>query len=157
MYAVTQRIYQEKIMNTMRNTPWLMLHDFNRELDRLMRTGQQEQANPVNTWTPAVDIREAKDHFCLTMDLPGVDPKAIEVAMEKEWLVVSGERKALDAKEDGEGYHRQERVQGAFMRRFKLPETADASEISAKSENGVLEIVIKKRAEQLPRRITITH
>ncbi len=141
-------------MNTMRNRPWLMLHDFNRELDRLMRTRQREQANPANNWTPAVDIREAKDHFCLSMDLPGVDPKTIEVAMEKEMLVVSGERKA---KVDGEGYHRQERVQGAFMRRFKLPETADTTEITAKSEHGVLEIVIKKRSEQTPRRITITH
>ena len=61
-------------MNTMRNRPWVMLNDFNRELDRLMRTRQPEQANPLNSWTPAVDIRELKDRFLLSMDLPGVDP-----------------------------------------------------------------------------------
>ncbi|MEN8177860.1 MAG: Hsp20/alpha crystallin family protein [Pseudomonadota bacterium] len=144
-------------MNTMRYEPWLMVNDFNRELDRLTRARQQEPANPANNWTPTVDIREEKDRFCLSMDLPGVDPKAIEVSMEKGVLVVSGERKALEVKVDEQSYHRQERAQGAFNRRFKLPESADAAEITAKSEHGVLEVVIKKRAEQLPRRITITH
>lgn len=144
-------------MSTMRYQPWVMLNDFNRELDRVLRARQQEQANPVNNWTPPVDIHEEKDRFCLNMDLPGVDPKAIEVSMEKGVLVISGERKAKQAKGDEKGYHRQERVQGTFNRRFKLPDSADASEITAKSEHGVLQVVIKKRTEQLPRRITITH
>ncbi len=144
-------------MNTMRNRPWVMLNDFNRELDRLMRTRQPEQANPLNSWTPAVDIRELKDRFLLSMDLPGVDPKAIEVSMEKGVLAVSGERKALEVIDDDKGFHRQERVQGAFKRLFKLPETADAGEITAKSEHGVLQVVIMKQAAQQPRRISITH
>ena len=144
-------------MNAMRYEPWAMLHEFNRELDRLTRVRQQEPKISVDSWAPAVDIREEKDQFCLSMDLPGVDPKAIEVSMEKGVLEVSGQRKSLEASDEEQGYHRQERVQGSFKRRFKLPESADASEISAKSEHGVLEVVIKKRAEQLPRRITITH
>ncbi|MEN8167876.1 MAG: Hsp20/alpha crystallin family protein [Pseudomonadota bacterium] len=144
-------------MSTMRYEPWLMLHDFNREMDRLMRTQQQEQANPVNSWIPAVDIREEKDQFSLSVDLPGVDPKTIEVSMEKGVLEISGERKVLAAKDEERHYHQQERVEGSFKRRFKLPESADETEITAKSEHGVLEVVIKKRLEQLPRRITITH
>lgn len=143
-------------MNRMRYQPYLMLQDINREMNRLMQTRQQEQANPVNNWVPPVDIREEKDQFCLSLDLPGVEPKTIQVSMEKGVLEVSGERKAQEANE-AIRYHTQERVQGDFKRRFKLPESADESEISAKSEHGVLQIVIKKRAEQVPRRITITH
>ncbi|MGD8927011.1 MAG: Hsp20/alpha crystallin family protein [Thioalkalispiraceae bacterium] len=133
-----------------------MLRDINREMNRLMQVRQQEQANPVNNWLPAVDIREEKDRFCLSLDLPGVEPKAIQVSMENGVLEISGERK-LAQTDEASRYHTQERVQGAFKRRFKLPESADEAEISAKSENGVLEIVIKKRSEQVPRRITITH
>ena len=144
-------------MSTMRNEPWVIMHDFNRELDRLMRGRQQEQANPVSNWVPAVDIREEKDQFSLSVDLPGVDPKTIEVSMENGVLEISGERTAPKAKDEERHYHQQERVEGSFKRRFKLPEIADETEITAKSEHGVLEVVIKKRLEQLPRRITITH
>jgi HSP20 family protein len=140
----------------MRYEPFVMLRDINREMNRLMQARQREQANPVNNWVPPVDVREEKDLFCLSLDLPGVEPKSIQVSMEKGVLEISGERKAPEAAE-ATRYHTQERVQGGFKRRFKLPESADESEISAKSENGVLEIVIKKRAEQVPRRITITH
>ena len=76
--------------------------------------------------------------------------------MEQGVLEISAERKAPEASETIR-YQTQERLQGSFKRRFQLPDSADDSEISAKSENGVLEIVIKKRAEQVPRRITITH
>ena len=145
-------------MNRGQYEPWLMLHDFNRELGRrLRRAQQQETANPVNGWVPPVDIRESQDQFCLSMDLPGVDPKTLEVSMEKGVLEISGERQVPEIADNAEGYHRQERVQGAFKRRFKLPESADASEITAKSEYGVLEVVIKKQTDQMPRRITITH
>lgn len=143
-------------MNRMRYEPFMMLQDINREMNRLMQARKQEQANPVNNWVPPVDIREEKDRFCLSLDLPGVDPKAIQVSMEKGVLEIAGERKAPEVGDDTR-YNTQERVQGAFKRRFRLPESADDSEISAKSEHGVLEIVIKKRQEQVPRRITITH
>ena len=143
-------------MNRMHYEPFVMLRDINREMNRLMRARQQEQANPVSNWVPPVDVREEKDRFYLSLDLPGVDPKAIQVSMEKGVLEISGERKASEVGEETR-YHSQERVQGAFKRRFKLPDSADDSEISAKSEHGVLEIVIKKREEQVPRRITITH
>jgi HSP20 family protein len=89
------------------------------------------------------------------MDLPGVDPKSIRVSMDKGMLEISGERKPAEFQEGEPVYHRHERVQGAFKRSFKLPESADAAEITAKSEHGVLNVEIKKRAEQQPRRITI--
>lgn len=143
-------------MNMMHYEPWLMMNGLNRELARLRRE-RTPAAHAQPVWTPPVDIREEQDRFCLSMDLPGVDPKSIQVSMEKDVLEISGERKVAEVEQDQPGYHRRERVQGAFKRSFKLPESADASEITAKSEHGVLSVEIKKRAEQQPRRITITH
>jgi len=137
--------------------PWALLNGLSREMDRALQKQQQEQANPVNSWQPAVDIREEIDSFILSMDVPGVDPKAIQVSMEKGVLEISGERKTAQEDTENRSFHHEERIQGAFKRRFKLPESADDTEISARSEHGVLEIVIKKRAEQQPRRISITH
>ena len=144
-------------MNVMRYEPWAMLNDFSRELDRVFENRQKEQANPAGYWVPPVDIRETADSYLLSLDIPGVEPKSIGVSMEKGILEITGERSLAHAENTKPAFHRQERVQGSFKRRFKLPEAADDTEISARSEHGVLEILIKKREEQQPRRITITH
>jgi HSP20 family protein len=144
-------------MAIMQYEPWLMLNEFNREMDRLIHAKRREEANPVNSgWLPPVDIREEETQFRLLMDIPGVDPKGIEVSMEKGVLEVSGGRGSGAAEEKPKSL-RTERVQGTFKRRFKLPESADSAEITARSEHGVLEIVIRKKTEVQPRRISVTH
>ena len=87
-------------------------------------------------------------------DIPGVDPKDIDVHMENGILTIKGERQS-ETKEEREGYKRVERVRGSFYRRFSLPDTADAEAISAKSQHGVLEVVIPKQQKVQPRRIQV--
>ena len=74
--------------------------------------------------------------------------------MEAGILSVSGERHG-ESTEEAQGMRRVERVSGKFYRRFNLPETADADEISARSANGILEVVIPKQPEIVARRITV--
>lgn len=105
-------------------------------------------------WVPAVDIREEPGQFVLLADLPGVAPANIEVQVEKGVLSIKGERAAPAAVEEGL-FARSERAQGAFTRRFTLPDTADAEGIVARSRDGVLEIRIPKRSEAAPRRIQV--
>lgn len=105
-------------------------------------------------WTPRVDIREDAERFLILADLPGVDPKSIEVAMDKGVLSISGERKAEDAAGDSR-YSRIERKQGAFVRRFTLPDSANPEGIVAIGKHGVLEVSIPKRPETTPRRIEV--
>jgi hypothetical protein len=69
-------------------------------------------------------------------------------------LTVRGERK-LEKAEEREGYRRIERTYGAFSRSFTLPSTVDAEHISAESRDGVLRIVLPKRAETKPRQIKV--
>ncbi|HKS93520.1 MAG TPA: Hsp20/alpha crystallin family protein, partial [Gammaproteobacteria bacterium] len=108
----------------------------------------------ASDWIPAVDIKEEDQRFLIHADVPGVDPKDIEITMEDGILTLKGERKG-ETREERDGYRRVERVSGQFFRRFTLPDTADAEGVSAKGVNGVLEISIPKQPKAQPRRITV--
>ena len=121
--------------------------------DRLV---QWDQAASEAQWSPRVDIKEDDKRFVILADIPGIDPAGIEVSMDKSVLTIKGERKQ-EALEEGHRYTRLERAHGAFLRRFALPDSADAEGITARGHNGVLEVSIPKRAQSAPRRIEITH
>ena len=143
-------------MNLTRFEPWSIVDLLHRDLDRLTnrRLSNGAEENSVADWVPAVDIVEEKDRFLLRADVPGVDPTAIEVSMDAGVLSVSGERKSESVSEH-DGYRRVERASGRFLRRFTLPDTADADGITASSSNGILEVAIPKRPEIQARRITV--
>jgi HSP20 family protein len=103
---------------------------------------------------PAVDIREEDVRFVIHADLPGVDPAAIEVSMEDGVLSISGERGTV-GEQRRRDFRRAERARGRFLRRFRLPDGADADGIGATSRHGVLEIVIPKQHKLQPRRIEV--
>jgi HSP20 family protein len=113
-----------------------------------------ESAGLTGEWTPAVDVFEDADAITLKVELPEVDAKDVDIQIEGNQLTVRGERK-LEKAEDREGYHRIERTYGAFSRSFTLPTTVDAEHISAESRDGVLRIVLPKRAETKPRQIKV--
>ncbi len=120
---------------------------FNLELD------DDNVLSPTN-WVPAVDIAEKDDHFLIEADVPGVEPKDIEVSMENGYLTVKGERES-ESKTEKEGYSRVERSHGSFYRRFSLPETADPENVTASSNKGVLQIKVGKAELSKPKKITV--
>lgn len=138
--------------------PWSLQRDLwqevNRAFDRL--AGEDASSSAVADWIPPVDIEEGGDRFVLYADVPGVDPESIEVTLESGVLTLSGAREARVEKEgDKPDRRRIERAHGKFFRRFTLPDTADADKVSARGHNGVLEVVIPKRAASQPRRISV--
>lgn len=123
--------------------------------DRFLQQGESDESSVVTSqWAPRVDIREDEQRFMILADIPGVDPAQIEVSMDKGILTIKGERAAGVQAEEGK-FTRVERARGAFHRRFALPDSADAEGIVANGKFGVLEIVIPKKAQATPRRITI--
>lgn len=144
-------------MTLVRYEPWSLLNQFRREMDQMFDTPDRDETSNVVTsdWTPAVDIKETDTAFEIHADIPGVDPKDIEVHMENGILSIKGERQSK-SEEEREGYKRIERSRGTFYRRFSLPDTADANKITAKSHHGVLEISIPKQEQQQPRKITVS-
>ncbi len=144
-------------MNMIRYQPWGLMHRLHHDLDRILDRNwrdEDETASPVSDWLPAVDIREEDKQFILRADIPGVDPKDIEVTMEKGVLTLRGVRHAESEAHD-HANRRVERVSGGFYRRFSLPDTADSDRITAKSRLGVLEVKIPKHAEIQPKKIDI--
>ncbi|TCV97451.1 heat shock protein Hsp20 [Luteibacter rhizovicinus] len=146
-------------MSQLHSTSWrhaqVLPGDIRQVFDRFF--GQEEKA-PASTansqWVPRVDIREEAQRFLILADIPGVDPSDIEIQMDKGVLTIKGERKVATEADAGK-YSRAERAHGQFHRRFALPDSADADGITATGKHGVLEIVIPKKAETTPRRISI--
>jgi HSP20 family protein len=125
--------------------------------DRFFGEEEGDQSNVVTSqWTPRVDVKEQDKRFVILADIPGVDPKDIEVSMDKGILTIRGERSSENKEQDGK-LTRVERSYGAFYRRFALPDSADAEGISATGKHGVLEISIPKKPETTPRRISVAH
>jgi len=139
--------------------PWNTLNQMYKDMENLYsQTGQlsgyEDSAIATSTWVPSVDIKEEEDRFVIHADIPGVDPKEIEITMENGVLTIKGER-VSETKEERKNYKRIERVRGAFYRRFSLPDTADADKITAVGRHGVLEVMIPKREIAQPRKINV--
>ena len=137
-----------------RYEPWGLLNQLQNELQRAHEGEAGEGSIATAEWAPAVDIKEETERFVLHADIPGVKPEDIDVSMEEGVLTVKGE-KNTEATIDKEGYKRVERNYGTFYRRFSLPDTADSESISAKSKDGVLEIIIPKKEAVKPKKIAV--
>jgi HSP20 family protein len=138
-----------------RYEPWALHREFLNEFNRLLdRNGADDSTSATAEWAPAVDIEEHADKYVLHADVPGVDPNAIEITLEKGVLTLSGSReKAVE--QSGIDSRRIERITGRFLRRFTLPESVDAENVKASGKHGVLQIVIPKREAAKPRKITV--
>ena len=137
--------------------PWRLINRFHRDINRLF--GEDQSASETTnssdvTWLPVVDVHEEAERFVVRADLPGVEPKDVEITAEKGVLTIRGQRHA-EKRDNANGYERVERVSGAFLRRFSLPETAETASIKAKQSNGVLEVTIPKLPQVQPQRISV--
>jgi len=107
----------------------------------------------VGTWAEALEIYAFA---------PGIDPKTIDVSVEKGLLAISGERPAHDgsdagsAKGEERNVYANERFSGRFRRVVALSEDADPSRVEASYRNGVLKIVVPKRESSKPRQIQVS-
>jgi len=138
-------------------TRWGPFRDLERlqdEMSRLFEERNQYKAGESVGWTPLADVFEDDDALTLRFELAGVEPAGVEIRFENGVLTLRGERKLAD-EEKRENYHRIELPYGTFTRAFTLPATVDAEKIKAESKNGILTVVLPKRAESKPRAIQV--
>jgi HSP20 family protein len=126
----------------------------NRMFDSSYRGNTDEDWALGGSWAPAVDIYEKDGNIVLKAELPGVDPKDVDVRVENNLLTLQGERK-FDNEVKRDNYHRVERAYGAFSRSFTLPNVVDTGNIKAEYRDGVLHMTLPKREEAKPRQIQI--
>src|SRR5919108_5121154 len=110
------------------------------------RSGGADDWALGGSWAPAVDIYEHDGNIVMKAELPGVDPKDVDVRLENNTLTLRGERK-LDKEVKQDNYHRVERSYGTFSRSFTLPSVVDQGNIKAEYRDGVLKLTLPKREE----------
>jgi HSP20 family protein len=103
---------------------------------------------------PSVDISENKDNYTLRFEIPGMTKEDVKIWIEKDMLMVSGEKKQ-ELKKD-EVRHLGERRFGKFERSFWVPQDADREKVKAEFDNGLLTVTVPKAAESKPREIQIS-
>ncbi len=94
-------------------------------------------------FVPAINTREGEYAYHVEVDLPGMKKDDINVQVEDNTLVISGERKVKEELKE-ENYYKVESRFGSFSRSFSLPEDADLENIHAESADGVLEVIVPK-------------
>jgi HSP20 family protein len=128
---------------------------FTRDVDRLFDAFFGTDRDQSRRWVPPVDLVEAEDHFLLKADLPGLSDEDVSIEVQDGTLTISGERRAEHESHE-RGWYRIERSFGSFSRSLTLPDGVDSEAISARFENGVLEVSIPKPEERKPRRVEIS-
>ena len=97
------------------------------------------------SFVPAVDVYEDAEKLVLKLEIPGVKQDDLDIRLENQTLVITGERK-FEASEKAENFHRIERRFGSFVRSFTLPQTVDSESVTASMDAGVLTISLAKKA-----------
>ncbi len=128
-------------------------------------------SNPVNTlfndifngiyreqptrksFRPQIDIVESETDFKLFADLPGFSKKDVTLSVENDVLTISGEKKHQEAEDNYYRYY--ERRDGAFERKFNLPEEVDSDSVTAEMKNGELIVSIRKVVNVVPKKVNI--
>jgi HSP20 family protein len=106
-------------------------------------------------FVPQMEVRETKDAFVFKADLPGIRKEDIDIDVHGSRLQISGKRNDEHEERDGDRVYAYECSYGTFTRAFTLPETADTEHIKCDLDNGVLQIVVPKKAGAQPRKIQI--
>lgn len=127
---------------------------FNRFFNEAVTNFMNAEETQPKKWTPAVDIYETESNLVLKSELPGIDPKDVEVRIENGTLYLKGERKQESDVKD-ENYHRIERSYGSFTRTFSLPSSVDVDNVKAEFKDGVLTLTLAKREAAKPKTVKI--
>ncbi len=108
----------------------------------------------ANDWIPAVDVYEDKESITIEVEAPGMKEEDLKVNLENNTLTIYGERK-FEKEEKEKNYYRMERSYGNFSRSFFLPDNIDPKGIKAKYKDGILKLILPKKAESKPQSIPI--
>ena len=121
--------------------------ELKREMERFFDRFAEPMWGPfegmAGDWAPKLDMSETKDAFVVRAEMPGVDPKELEIGLTGDVLTLKGEKEKEIEKAE-ERYHRVERTYGAFLRSVRLPMAVDGSKVAATFKNGLLVVTLPK-------------
>ncbi len=131
-----------------------ILGDFNRRL-KIFDDDFYPHKNDFS-WQPKIDVIDEEKQIVVKVDIPGVEPNNVDIQFDNHTLTIRGERDTKCQKEDKKDnciYY--ERIKGSFYRSIALPGAIDEEKISAKSNHGVLTIILPKLKQSMAKKIEI--
>jgi len=139
-----------------RTMPVATLTSLREEMNELLNRFWSHTSEPFGLaeWSPDMDVSETDDAILVHAEIPGIDPKDLDISVVGDTLTVRGEKRD-ETQRKGHNYHRVERRYGSFTRSLTLPAKVDSEKVTAKAHAGVLEIRLPKREEARARRIEI--
>jgi HSP20 family protein len=132
------------------------------EMDRLFDSFVREPLGMLDwpafmggeKWWPAIDIAESDKEITVRAEIPGIDPKELDVTVTGNQLVISGEKKESSEKKEKGFYHSEARY-GSFRRAIPLPEGIDSEHVDANYANGILTLKLQKTPAAAAKKIEI--
>jgi HSP20 family protein len=138
--------------------PFKELEKMRREMDRLWDSYFEERprrrGEEIGEWLPSLDVSETKGDLVVKAEIPGIDPKDIDISLTNDLLTIKGEKKQ-EKEEKEENYHLIERSYGSFTRSIRLPKEVQSDKINASYKNGLLKITLPKSEEAKKKEIKI--
>lgn len=132
------------------------LSSFRDEVNRLFDLSYPTRDSGLfSGWSPALDVYDDKDHFVVTVELPGMKKEDIGLTLHDGVLTVTGERKHEREGKEGETF-RSERYFGKFQRSVTLPAAVDTAQVKASYQDGILAINLPKSEEAKPKQIEVS-
>ncbi|CAG8750636.1 4939_t:CDS:2, partial [Dentiscutata erythropus] len=126
------------------NSVTRLFDDFFKDLNVERQSGNNNTRSVSRTgWVPSLDVHESEKEFIVNAELPGVTKEQINLDVRENTLLISGETKKDEKYKEG-NTHIQERQYGNFTRAITLPRSVKTSDITAKFENGILEVKLPK-------------
>ena len=107
------------------------------------------------TWNPAFEVRETGEAFLFKADLPGVKDNDVDIEVHGNRLSISGKRESEHEEKDGDTVYAYERSYGSFYRAFTLPDNVDTENVTCDLKEGVMTLVVPKKAGPQPKKIQI--
>ena len=138
------------MLSLTRWNPFEEMSTFHREVNRAF--GQPARAVHGWDWVPATEVTSRKEGLGIKMALPGIDPKDVKIALENHLLTITGER---TSKEENDERYMSEFSYGSFERSFTVPDNVEGDKVTAKFENGMLELTLPVTEAARARQIEI--
>jgi HSP20 family protein len=129
--------------------------EMNQLYEKFLDLGPLRRFDAAWAWVPVIDMSESGSHITVHAEIPGMEPKNIEVSLQGNMLTIRGERKQESIEEDKEVY-RSERSYGTFERTIRLPADVDPEQAKASYSKGVLRVKLLKVDKNRPKKVQIS-
>ncbi len=145
--------------------PWREMEALRHDIDRAFsHMGQASRPRFRSAFLPAhgarqyplINLSEDRDHVYVEALAPGIDPASIDLAVVRNVLTLSGEKRRLPEDVKAEAIHRSERASGKFIRSIELPIEIDPEQVEAEYKHGLLKVTLPKAVAAKPKQINVS-